>query len=186
MTAMAACRKISLANGSGSRDTSFTYTTGGDFASITNPEGNTTALEYGAGHKVTSVKQGKGSDLATTRFSYASSTQTLVADPDTDTGQAVASVDHTTYTINASQRVTKTVDPLGHTRDKTYASYSAVSQPDQRDRRDRQRQLVRQQWSIGGRVDLGVRVQAGVQLRRVRHQPIQPRKTAPMARATSR
>ncbi|AGL18967.1 RHS repeat-associated core domain-containing protein [Actinoplanes sp. N902-109] len=93
-------------------------------------EGAWTELTYDAQHRVTSVtrvydkkKDGSGS---TTRFSYVSSTETQVADANQDLGKAVSAVPHTTYTINSEKRVTKTVDPAGKTRSKSYTSFSDV------------------------------------------------------------
>ncbi|WP_165901026.1 MULTISPECIES: RHS repeat-associated core domain-containing protein [unclassified Curtobacterium] len=58
---------------------------------------------------------------STTRLSYASATSTLVASPNTDTATAVASVPHTTYAINSTQKLVNTVtDPVGRVRSKTY------------------------------------------------------------------
>lgn len=118
--------KISRANGSGSRDTSFTYTAGGDLASITAGDAKT-RFTYDDGHRVTSVSQGKDGDMATTRIQYKSDTETLVADPDTDQSKSVSDVPRTTYTLNSGDRVTKVTDPLGHSQERTYANSHNVS-----------------------------------------------------------
>lgn len=108
-----------------SRTTSFTYS-GSDLTGITSPTGATMTISYsGTTHKVAQVVQsnsvaGAAGD-ATTRLSYASTTSTLVASPNTDTASAVAAVPHTTYTINPTQRlVTSVTDAAGRVRSKTY------------------------------------------------------------------
>jgi RHS repeat-associated protein len=79
---------------------------------------------------VTSVIQAydkKPHEGATTRFSYVSATETQVADANQDLSKAVGAVPHTTYTINGEKRVTKTVDPAGKERDKTYTPFHDVA-----------------------------------------------------------
>jgi RHS repeat-associated protein len=92
--------------------------------------GAETEITYDSQHRVTSVTRyidKKKDEAATTRWAYPSSTQTLMADANTDLSKAVASVPRTTYTVNAEKRVTKTVDPEGHDRDKTYTPYHDVA-----------------------------------------------------------
>ncbi|ARC58397.1 tRNA nuclease WapA [Frondihabitans sp. 762G35] len=106
--------------------TTFAYT-GHDLTSITGPTGAVTSFTYdGATHRVAQVDQQNttaGSPgTSTTRLSYTSDTQTLVAGPNTDTAATVGSVPHTTYTIDSNDLVTKTVDPVGRTRSKTYTN----------------------------------------------------------------
>lgn len=114
----------SYVDGNG-KTTTFAYS-GNDLTGITSPTGATTTFSYsGTTHKVSQVTQSNSTSGAagasTTRFSYASSTSTLVAGPNTDTGTAVASVPHTTYTINSSQKlVNSATDPAGRVRSKTY------------------------------------------------------------------
>lgn len=55
-----------------------------------------------------------------TRIGYVSSTSTQVADPRSDQSATVANAKHTTYTLNGDDLVTKTVDPEGRERSKTY------------------------------------------------------------------
>lgn len=52
-----------------------------------------------------------------TRLSYPSAIQTLLASPNTDQGSGDHRGPHTTYTINASQRVTHVVDAAGRTQE---------------------------------------------------------------------
>ncbi len=63
-----------------------------------------TTFTYDSSHRVTKVEQRNttaGSPVpAVTRFSYASDTSTLVADPRSDQSKAVADTAHTTYTLN--------------------------------------------------------------------------------------
>lgn len=114
----------SYVDGAG-KTTTFAYS-GNDLTGITSPTGATTTFSYsGTTHKVSQVTQSNSTSGAagasTTRFSYASSTSTLVAGPNTDPGTAVASVPHTTYTINSSQKlVNSATDPAGRVRSKTY------------------------------------------------------------------
>lgn len=113
------------------RTTSFGYTTAGggdDLTSITNTGGQSTTIAYNGAHQVTSVlRTNVGGANAKTRFSYASSTQTLVAGPNTDLAVAVATGPHTTYTLDASERVTTAVDPLGRSRSASYTPFADVN-----------------------------------------------------------
>ncbi|MEH1169914.1 RHS repeat-associated core domain-containing protein [Micromonospora sp. CPCC 205539] len=94
--------------------------------------GAVTTVTYDSQHRVTSLtrvideKKDPGVG-ATTRWSYPSTTQTLVADANTDLSRAVADVPHTTFTINGDKRVTRTVDPAGKTRDTSYTPYHDVA-----------------------------------------------------------
>ncbi|MDL4812803.1 RHS repeat domain-containing protein [Actinomadura opuntiae] len=107
--------------------TTFGYDGAGNLSSVTNGKGKTTSLDYDANHRVLAVTQGGDSTAQITRLAYPSSTQSQVADPNTDQGKAVADVPHTTYTINTNDRVTKTVDPAGNTRSKTYTPFSDIA-----------------------------------------------------------
>jgi RHS repeat-associated protein len=120
----------SYVDGNG-KTTSFAYS-GTDLTGITSPTGATTTISYsGTTHKVAQVLQsnstaGAAGD-ATTRLSYASTTSTLVAGPNTDTASAVTAVPHTSYTINPTQRlVTAVIDAAGRARS---TKYNANSQP---------------------------------------------------------
>jgi YD repeat-containing protein len=87
-------------------------------------------IAFDSSHRVTSLTRfigPKSTDLATTRLSYVSSTQTQVADPNTDQTQPVANVPHTTYTLDAQKRVTKLTDPAGHSQSVTYSSFNDVA-----------------------------------------------------------
>jgi RHS repeat-associated protein len=105
----------------------------GQVVSITNPRGKTTTLSFASGGQVSQVTQANppidnGAGASTTRFSYPSGTQTLVADPTTNQSGSVASVPHTTYNLAAdgSQLVSGTTDPNGHSRSATYTSLGQV------------------------------------------------------------
>jgi RHS repeat-associated protein len=90
----------------------------------------TTRITYDGQHRVTSLTRAIGprsNQVATTRFAYVSSTQTQVADPNTDQTQPVGSVPHTTYTLNSEKRVTDVTDPAGNTRSKSYTFFSDVA-----------------------------------------------------------
>jgi len=104
--------------------TTFAYS-GTDLTSITSTTGAVTTFSYDAAHAVTRVDQQNttaGSPgTSTTRLAYTSSTETLVAGPNTDAAAAVTAVPRTTYTINPAQEVvTKAVDPAGRERSATY------------------------------------------------------------------
>ena len=105
------------------RDTVFGYDSNGLLTSIKAPGGvlgAETQFSYDSSRRVTSITQvessGTGPGNSVTRLTYPSATQTLMASPSTDQAQAVASVPHTTYTIDSNQRVTKAVDDAGRTR----------------------------------------------------------------------
>jgi len=132
------------------------YDSAGNLTSITDPDGNQyifgydsshnltsittptttggvseqTTITYDSSHRVTSLTRfvgPKSTDLATTRLSYVSSTETQVADADTDQSQPVANVPHTTYTLDSQKRVTKVTDPTGNSRSYTYNSFNDVA-----------------------------------------------------------
>ncbi|CAM3154768.1 hypothetical protein GCM10009763_20210 [Dermacoccus profundi] len=105
----------------------FTYSSAGDLASITDGAGSVTNFTYDSSHRVTAVARGSAADLATTRFSYVSDTQTQVASPNTSQTSAVSAVPHTTYTLNADDRVTRVTDAIGRTRSATYTPFFDVS-----------------------------------------------------------
>ena len=107
-------------SGSSTSTTTFTYTAAGDLVSVTDPIGNVTTFGYDNSHRVTSVAQGKGTDVASTRIVYSSATQTIVASPTSDLSVAPASTSHTTYTLDADQRVTAVTDALGRARSASY------------------------------------------------------------------
>lgn len=119
----------SYVDGAG-QTTTFGYS-GSDLTSITSPTGATTTISYsGTTHKVSQVAQSNSTSGAagtsTTRLSYASSTSTLVAGPDTSLSSAVSAVPHTTYTINASQHlVNSATDAAGRVRQATYNANAA-------------------------------------------------------------
>ncbi|WP_157431573.1 RHS repeat-associated core domain-containing protein [Actinomadura hibisca] len=104
----------------------FDYDGSGNLNSVTNGKGAVTQIAYDSGHRALSVTQVGSSASQVTRLAYPSDTQTKVADPNTDQSKAVADVPHTTYTLNANHRVTKTVDPAGKTRAKSYTPFSDV------------------------------------------------------------
>jgi RHS repeat-associated protein len=108
---------------------SFGYDGSHDLTSIKNGAGNTTQLNYNASHQVTSVTQPTtGSNTATTRFDYVSSTETLLADPNTNQSDPVTSVPNVTYTVTPSTSlVTKAVDQAGDTESTSYTSFDDVN-----------------------------------------------------------
>src|SRR6266536_1525761 len=135
---------------------SYGYDSAGNLTSITDPDGNQyifgydsshnltsittpttpggvaeqTMITYDSSHRVTSLTRfigPKSTDLATTRLSYVSSTETQVADANTDQSQPVANVPHTTYTLDAQKRVTKVTDPAGNSRSTSYTPFNDVA-----------------------------------------------------------
>jgi RHS repeat-associated protein len=110
------------------KTTTFGYS-GTDLTSITAPEGGRTTFAYNSSDQVTSVTQpaSTGSGTAVTRFSYASSTSTQVASPTTSQSTAVASVPHTTYTINSNHLVTNVANPDGLSESSTYGTTSTTN-----------------------------------------------------------
>jgi RHS repeat-associated protein len=120
------------AAGSATKFSSPAGTDTGQVVGISNPSQASTTLSYTSG-KVTAVTQSNplidgGSGDETTRLSYPSSTQTLVADPTTDQSQDVSAVPHTTYTLDsATYLVTSAQDPVGNTRSASYTPLGDVA-----------------------------------------------------------
>ncbi|MEN0083186.1 MAG: RHS repeat-associated core domain-containing protein [Leifsonia sp.] len=111
--------------------TSFAYTSG-HLSKITSPTGAVTNFSYDSLGKLSQVDQlntTSGSPgTSTTRFSYTSGTQTLVAQPNTSTSSGVSAVPHITYTIDSTQRVTSAIDEQNRQRSKTYTpNYDTAS-----------------------------------------------------------
>ena len=99
----------------------FGYDSSHNLTSVQNYAGNTTSLQYNSAHQVTSVTQQTPTGNATTRFYYVSSTETQVADPNTNQSDPVPSVPNVTYTITASTSlVTQTVDQGNNTFQASY------------------------------------------------------------------
>ena len=99
---------------------------------ITAPTGQVTTFTYGTTGRVEKVAQANTSvgspGTSTTRISYPSATQTLVAGPNTDQASAVSAVPRTTYTVNlASKLVTAATDPMGRARAATYTVNADVA-----------------------------------------------------------
>jgi RHS repeat-associated protein len=133
----------------GSRSVTYGYDASGRLSSLTNAVGDVTTLTwdpatgdlaalgdgsstvvsftYDSAHRVTSVSRGNTTRPSVTRFSYPSGTSTLVAEPDTDQSQPVSSVPHTSYTLDATDRVAGAVDPLGRSRQATYTPFADVA-----------------------------------------------------------
>ncbi|WP_181408443.1 RHS repeat-associated core domain-containing protein [Schumannella sp. 10F1B-5-1] len=107
------------------KTTSFGYT-GTNLTTITSPSGSVMTITYntttGKVEKVAQTNTTSGSPgTSTTRISYPSATQTLVAGPNTDQAQPITSVPRTTYTIDAAARLaTAAVDAAGRSRSATY------------------------------------------------------------------
>jgi len=101
-----------------------TYNAAGLVSKVTNPLGATTAFTYDSSNRVTQVDQSNttsgSAGTSTTRFSYASSTSTLVAGANTSTSSAVSAVPHATYTLDGNHLVTTAVDAAGRSRSATY------------------------------------------------------------------
>ncbi len=102
----------------------------GQLITLTNPLGKTSTLSF-TSSKVSQVDQANpdGAGTASTRLSYPSASQTLVADPTTDQGQSVASVPHTTYTLttDGTMLVSSATDPDGNQRSATYTGLANLA-----------------------------------------------------------
>ncbi len=106
------------------KPTSFGYdATTGDLVTITNGEGKQTAFQYDGSHRIKKVTQDNPAGGAATRFTYYSSGETYVADPN-NTATNPADGPQTYYTLNAQELVTKAVDPLNRVRSKTYTPFN--------------------------------------------------------------
>lgn len=106
--------------------TSFGYGSSNNLNTITAPGGAVTSFTYDGQGRVLSVSQptaDPGTD-AVTRFQY-DSTQTLLADPNSDQFSSVSAAEHTTYTLTTDGRllVASATDPAGNTRSATYTPF---------------------------------------------------------------
>ncbi|MFI5494864.1 RHS repeat-associated core domain-containing protein [Actinoplanes sp. NPDC051859] len=112
------------------RKVMFEYDAKGDLTKITTKPDTYVLITYDGQHRVTSVNQvtdnatGQGS---VTRLSYPTASKTEVADPRQDLSKPVAEVPHTTYELNDDERVTKTIDPAGNERSKTYTPFADIA-----------------------------------------------------------
>jgi len=135
------------------RTVHYTYTAGGNLETVTDTGGNVVHYRYNgdllidqvttAGNSITRIDYvdpgGKVADFstqyesgfgnptsATTSFAYAAG-ETKVTDPNGNftTGDATDGI--TTYRYDDRDRITKVIDALGHTRDKTYTSMDNVA-----------------------------------------------------------
>jgi RHS repeat-associated protein len=98
----------------------------GDLASVQDPSTTVLSFGYDTAHRVTSVAKGSATGTqAVTRLAYPSTTQTLVAGPNTDQAQPVTAVPRTTYTLDGTDRVTQAVDELGRVRKASYTTAHA-------------------------------------------------------------
>ncbi|OMH29386.1 hypothetical protein BKD30_00660, partial [Tersicoccus phoenicis] len=99
--------------------TTFSYA-GGDLTGVQVPDAGTVSWGLDSGGRVTSSTRANASagspGDAVTRFAYPTSTQTLVAGPNTDQTQAVSAVPRTTYQIDASGRVMSVLDAVGRSK----------------------------------------------------------------------
>lgn len=133
LTSGAATRSASLFNDGYGNWTRFTDPAGkittfgynsGRISAITPPTGGKTLLTYDTTGRVTQIERVNTSagspGNSITRITYPSSTQTLVAGPNTDQAVPVASGPRTTYTLNTGGRVTSATDPMGRAQAKTY------------------------------------------------------------------
>ncbi|ADB30387.1 YD repeat protein [Kribbella flavida DSM 17836] len=110
-----------------SKSTQFGYdATTGDLTTITNGEGKQTAIQYDASHRVKKVTQQNPAGGAATRFTYYSSGETYVADPN-NTATNPYDGPQTYYRLNAQELVTSAADPLGRSRSKTYTAFNDVA-----------------------------------------------------------
>ena len=98
-------------------------TWGGQVRKITSPDGQKTRFEYDDQNRLTKlIRVSETTDDSITRLSYTSDTQTLVAGPNTDQSKPVGSVPRSTFTLDASDHVTKASDPMGRSKDASYTA----------------------------------------------------------------
>ncbi len=131
------------------RYTYYTYDTAGNLKTITDPKGATTTFTYDSNHQPTTIDTPIGKTTVTydsshratsltrwdtdtsqggvTRLWYVSSSQTILADADTDPAQGITDVPHTTFSINANGRVTNIYDQDGHSHSATYNSFNDIA-----------------------------------------------------------
>ncbi|MCI9872814.1 RHS repeat domain-containing protein [Arthrobacter humicola] len=103
--------------------TTFGYNSG-RISAITPPTGGKTLLTYDTTGRVTQIERVNTSagspGNSITRITYPTSTQTLVAGPNTDPAVPVASGPRTTYNLSTDGRVTSATDPMGRAQGATY------------------------------------------------------------------
>lgn len=125
VTQSSAGQPTAITDAAGAKST-FAYNSAGLLSQVSNPLGATTSFSYDSSNRITQVTQSNSTagaaGTSVTRFSYPSSTSTLVADPNTDSAASVSSVPHTTYTLDANDLVTSAVDAAGRSRSKSYTS----------------------------------------------------------------
>jgi len=104
--------------------TAFIYTSG-MLTQIISVTGAETDVSYDSSGRVTQIDQHNttaGSPgTSTTRLTYPTAGQTLVAGPNTSTGTAVASGPHLTYAIGSGYLVSQVTDQMGRQRSATYS-----------------------------------------------------------------
>jgi len=122
-----AAQHLTSITDTGGAVTTFTWDAAGNLTQISDPSTTVVKFAYDTSRRVTSVEKGSATGTrAVTRFTYPTGTQTLVAGPNTDQAQAVSAVPHTTYTLDATDRVTSAVDELGRTRATSYTPFADV------------------------------------------------------------
>ena len=114
-----------------SQSTTFAYTSG-NLTSITSAAGAITTFAYDGSGKVTQVDRQNTSPgspgTSTTRISYPTTTQTLIAGPNTNTAVSVAASPHATYTIDpVTKLATGVTDAAGRVRSATYTPNQDVA-----------------------------------------------------------
>lgn len=101
----------------------FTAAANGRVDRLTTREGNVVALSYDSAGRATKVEQfltpgAATGDAVTTTFAYPSTTSTTQTNPLGGTS---------TYTFDSAGRVTKVIDPLGHTRSASWTPNSDIA-----------------------------------------------------------
>lgn len=86
--------------------TKISYDSAGRISRVDTADGGYTKIGYDSTGRVTSITTpgigGSTTNEAVTRFSYPDATKTLIAGADTDPGQAVSAVPHTTYSLTTT------------------------------------------------------------------------------------
>lgn len=118
------------------RTTGFYYGPNNNLNTITAPGGAQTSFTYDNDGRVETVTQPTATSgvSAVTRFQYnangqGATTQTLVADPNSNQSQSVSAAAHTTYDLTGDGQllVSQTTDPAGKVRSTTYTPFDDVA-----------------------------------------------------------
>jgi RHS repeat-associated protein len=111
--------EITAVNGS---TTTIAYTAEGRVESIQAPATGKVSFTYDSTGRVTSFTRANSRGDQTTRLDYTNGSQTFVAGAETDQSQSVATVPHTTYTLNPGDLVIAARDADGRAVSRTFTA----------------------------------------------------------------